>query len=91
LSLASGFCADNIKVFFSPKVGCAEAVVEQLGKASLSVLVQAYLFTAARIMKALVDAKRRGLNGQVISDMSQRSEECPPADSLRISCGLETA
>lgn len=63
------------EVYFSPRGGCTEAVVEALGKAKSSVLVQAYSFTSAPIAEALVAAHRRGVNVQVILDKSQRTEK----------------
>ena len=42
-----------IEVYFSPKGGCTEAVVKELGNAKTTVLVQAYSFTSAPIAKAL--------------------------------------
>jgi len=63
------------QVFFSPKGGCTEAVVDELGKAKTSVIVQAYSFTSAPIAKALVDAKTRGVNVQIILDRSQKTEK----------------
>jgi phosphatidylserine/phosphatidylglycerophosphate/cardiolipin synthase-like enzyme len=58
-------------------------VVEQLSKARSSALVQAYSFTSVPIAKALVDAKKRGVNVQVILDKSQRTEQYSEADFLR--------
>ena len=64
--------AADIQVYFSPKGGCTEAVVRELGKAKTNVLVQAYSFTSAPIAKALVDAHKRGVIVQVILEKSQR-------------------
>lgn len=82
LSLATGLCADNIQVYFSPKGGCTEAVVRELGKARSSVLVQAYSFTSAPIAKAVVDAHKRGVKVYVILDKSQRTANYSSADFL---------
>jgi len=49
----------NTAVYFSPRGGCTEAVVRELGGAKQSIRVQAYSFSAP-IARALVDAKRRG-------------------------------
>jgi len=38
---------NGLVVYFSPKGGCTEAVVDALGKAKQTVLVQAYSFTSA--------------------------------------------
>ena len=74
--------AADIQVFFSPQGGCTEAVVDALGKAKASVLVQAYSFTSAPIAKALVDAQKRGVRVFVILDKSQRTENYSEADFL---------
>ncbi len=62
-------------VYFSPHGGCTEAVVEALGNAKATVLVQAYSFTSAAIAEALVQAHRRGVKVQVLLDKSQRKEK----------------
>ncbi len=73
----------GVQVFFSPKGGATEAVVDALGHATNSVLVQAYSFTSAPIARALVDAQRRGVKVQVILDKSQRTEKYSEADFLK--------
>jgi phosphatidylserine/phosphatidylglycerophosphate/cardiolipin synthase-like enzyme len=80
---------EGVQVYFSPKAGCTEAVVENLDRATNSVFVQAYSFTSAPIAKALVDASRRGVKVQVILDKSQRTEKYSEADFLRDS-GIPT-
>jgi phosphatidylserine/phosphatidylglycerophosphate/cardiolipin synthase-like enzyme len=73
----------GVQVYFSPRGGATEAVVNALEHATNSVLVQAYSFTSAPIAKALVDAHRRGVQVQVILDGSQRTEKYSEADFLR--------
>ncbi len=87
---ANGAGALPVEVYFSPKGGCTEAVVRELGRARNTVLVQAYSFTSAPIAKALVDASRRGVKVQVILDASQRTEKYTAADFLR-NAGIPTA
>jgi len=70
----------GVEVFFSPKGGCTEAVVAELGKAKLTVYVQAFSFTSAPIAQALVDAHKRGVAVQVILDKSQLTEKYSSAD-----------
>ncbi|PYJ86184.1 MAG: phospholipase D family protein [Verrucomicrobia bacterium] len=65
----------TVQVFFSPKGGCTEAVIDALTKARSTVLVQAYSFTSAPIAKALVDAHRRGVKIQVILDKSNATDK----------------
>ena len=72
--------AEHIQVFFSPHGGCTEAVVENLGRATTSVLVQAYSFTSTPIAKALADAKKRGVNVRVILDKSNLTGQYSSAD-----------
>jgi phosphatidylserine/phosphatidylglycerophosphate/cardiolipin synthase-like enzyme len=73
----------GVQVYFSPKGGATDAVVNALDHATNAVLVQAYSFTSAPIAKALVDAHRRGIKVQVILDHSQRTEKYSEADFLR--------
>ncbi len=80
-------------VYFSPHGGCAEAVVEALGKAKSTVLVQAYSFTSAPIAKALVEAHRRGVKVEVVLDKSQRTEKYSSATFVYnsgIPCFIDT-
>lgn len=70
------------EVYFSPHGGAAEAVVRELNAAKESVPVQAYSFTSAPIAKALVDAKRRGLQVTVIFDKSNRGAKYSSAEFL---------
>ncbi len=72
----------GVQVFFSPKGGATQAVVDALDHATNSILVQAYSFTSAPIARSLVDARRRGVKVAVILDDSQRTEKYSEADFL---------
>lgn len=72
----------DLKAYFSPNGGCTQAVVDALNAARKTVLVQAYSFTSAPIAKALVEAKRRGVDVRVILDKSQRTERYTGATFL---------
>jgi phosphatidylserine/phosphatidylglycerophosphate/cardiolipin synthase-like enzyme len=61
-----------VKVYFSPKGGCSEAIVEQIDNAKAEILIQAYSFTSAPIAKALLNAHKRGVKVETILDKSQR-------------------
>ena len=89
LSSLVGETNSRVAVFFSPKGGCTEAVVEELGKAHETVLVQAYSFTSAPIAKALVEAHQRGVRVEVLLDKSQRTERYSSATFL-IHAGIAT-
>jgi len=64
----------HVGVHFSPKGGCMEALLEELKKARREVLVQAYSFTSDPLTLALVDAKQRGVDVQVVLDKSNEVE-----------------
>ena len=68
------------EVYFSPKGGCADAIIRTVRGAKKSVLVQAYSFTNAQIAQALVEAHRRGIRVEIILDKSQESERYSSAD-----------
>jgi phosphatidylserine/phosphatidylglycerophosphate/cardiolipin synthase-like enzyme len=81
--LAVSLRTAEIQVFFSPKGGCAAAVVNNLNRATNSVLVQAYSFTSAPIAQALVDAHKRGVTVEVILDKSNRTANYSAADFIQ--------
>jgi phosphatidylserine/phosphatidylglycerophosphate/cardiolipin synthase-like enzyme len=64
----------HLDVFFSPKGGCEGALVAELKKARREILVQAYSFTADPLTYGLVDAKKRGVNVEVVLDKSNEVE-----------------
>ncbi|BAH76951.1 phospholipase D family protein [Solidesulfovibrio magneticus] len=72
-----------VSVYFSPKGGGQQAIVDALGQAKESVYVQAYSFTSAPIAKALVDAAKRGVKVEAILDKSQRKATYTGATFLR--------
>ena len=63
-----------VQVYFSPRGGCTDAIINEIDQAKSEVLVQAFSFTSARIAKALLKAYKRGVKVEVILDKSQRSE-----------------
>jgi len=71
------------KVYFSPKGGCTEAIVTELGKAKTSVFVASFTFTSAEIAKALIDAKKRGVRISVILDNSNETDKYSAATFLQ--------
>lgn len=70
------------QVYFSPRGGCTEAIVDEIDRAQRSIYVQAYSFTSVPISKALVAARRRGVTVSVILDKSQRTEKFSGADFI---------
>jgi phosphatidylserine/phosphatidylglycerophosphate/cardiolipin synthase-like enzyme len=72
----------GMTVCFTPGGNCTELIVNAIGGATTSILVQAYSFTSAPIAKALLEAHKRGVQVQVILDKSQRSGKYSLADFL---------
>jgi phospholipase D len=58
-------------VYFSPKGGCAEAVIYWIGRANQSVHVLMYIFSLGSIADALISAHKRGIEVKVVLDKSQ--------------------
>lgn len=73
----------EVETYFSPKGGCAAAIVRTIGAARETIHVQAYSFTSAPIAAALVGAHKRGVKIQVILDKSQQTEKYSEADFLQ--------
>ncbi len=63
--------ADSAEVCFTPGGACTDLIVATLAKAREQVLVQAYQLTAEPIAQALISAKARGVEVDVILDKSQ--------------------
>jgi phosphatidylserine/phosphatidylglycerophosphate/cardiolipin synthase-like enzyme len=68
--------------YFSPGGGAAQAVVEAVGRARHSVLVQAAALSSPPITKALVDAQHRGVKVEVILDRKHAKGRPSSADAL---------
>lgn len=64
-----------LKVHFSPKGGCTEAVVREIQQARREILVLAYSFSSKPIAEALVEAKQRGVTLEVLLDRSNEQEQ----------------
>jgi phosphatidylserine/phosphatidylglycerophosphate/cardiolipin synthase-like enzyme len=91
--LAMGTCASShaaeltlrntpVKVFFSPKGGCTEAIIAEIDQAKTEILIQAYSFTSAPIAQALLNAHKRGIRVEAVLDKSQRKERYTSATFL---------
>lgn len=62
-----GLGADT-QAFFSPGGGGRDALLRALGKARREILVQVYAFNDEALLNALVEAKKRGVQVEVILD-----------------------
>jgi phosphatidylserine/phosphatidylglycerophosphate/cardiolipin synthase-like enzyme len=65
----------SLSVHFSPSGGCTDAVVREIVAAKREVLVLAYGFTSRPISQALVDAKLRGVDVEIVLDHSNEKDE----------------
>jgi phosphatidylserine/phosphatidylglycerophosphate/cardiolipin synthase-like enzyme len=65
----------SVEVHFSPKGGCTEVIVHELAQARKEILVLAYSFTSRPVAEALVEAKLRGVQVDVILDHSNENEK----------------
>jgi phosphatidylserine/phosphatidylglycerophosphate/cardiolipin synthase-like enzyme len=61
----------SIEVLFSPNGGCQNRIIEEMGKAQKRLRVQVYMFTSKEISDAIAEAKKRGVNCEIIVDRSQ--------------------
>jgi phosphatidylserine/phosphatidylglycerophosphate/cardiolipin synthase-like enzyme len=79
-----------LDVHFSPKGGCTERVVAEIGKARREILVLAYSFTSKAISEALIAAHKRGVSVEVVLDHSNEKEEHTDL-GLIVEAGLKPA
>ena len=70
------------QVYFSPNGGAQQAIINQINGAKQSIFVQAYSFTNKDIVRALVEANKRGVSVFVILDKSNKSDKYSVADLL---------
>jgi phosphatidylserine/phosphatidylglycerophosphate/cardiolipin synthase-like enzyme len=70
------------QVYFSPRGGCTDAIIEEIDQARSEILVQAYSFTSAPLAKSLLKAYKRGVKVEVILDKSQKTARYSSATFL---------
>lgn len=78
-----------VQVYFSPKGGAQEALVQEIKKAKESIFVQAYSFTSEPIIQALIKAHQRGVHVEIILDKSQATDKRSGTASVR-EAGIHT-
>jgi phosphatidylserine/phosphatidylglycerophosphate/cardiolipin synthase-like enzyme len=71
-----------VELAFSPDRGATELVVHTIESAKSTVRVAAYSFTSKPIATALLDAKRRGVDAEVVVDKSNATARYTPATFL---------
>jgi len=65
----------SVEVYFSPKGGCTDAIVNELKKARHEILLLAYSFSSKPVAQALLEAKNRGVRVEIVLDRSQEMEK----------------
>ncbi len=83
-----GFCAEltltnaPTVVCFSPEGQCSRSIIRAIDSAKTQILVQAYSFTSSWIAKALLKARKRGVDVEVILDKSHLTDNYSSATFL---------
>jgi phosphatidylserine/phosphatidylglycerophosphate/cardiolipin synthase-like enzyme len=76
-------------VYFSPNGGARDAILEVVGNARQTILVQAYLLYSTRLAGALVRAHQQGVQVHVLLDANAQTHYPPsPAVALLVGAGI---
>ena len=71
------YASPDIRVGFSPEGGAQALVLETINKATKSIRMMAYSFSAPDVMNALINAQKRGVDVRIVIDkegnLSQKS------------------
>jgi phosphatidylserine/phosphatidylglycerophosphate/cardiolipin synthase-like enzyme len=65
----------TIEACFTPSQACLPKIIKYINNAKISIAILGYSFTSSPITKALINAKKRGVNVQIILDRSQKSQK----------------
>jgi phosphatidylserine/phosphatidylglycerophosphate/cardiolipin synthase-like enzyme len=75
--------AGSIRVYFSPRGGCTDAILSEINQAKTEILLQAYSFTSTPIAQALIRAHQRGVKISAVLDKSNRGKKYSAATFLQ--------
>jgi phosphatidylserine/phosphatidylglycerophosphate/cardiolipin synthase-like enzyme len=89
IALAAAFTPARGAVYFSPRGGATDAVVQEIRAAEHEILIQAYSFTSVPIAKALLDAHKRGVTILAVLDTSNETDNYSAATFL-VNAGIKT-
>jgi phosphatidylserine/phosphatidylglycerophosphate/cardiolipin synthase-like enzyme len=79
------------EVAFSPEAGGEALVLKAIGAATTSIRLAGYLFTSPPVVRALLDAKQRGVDvAVVVDDKGTRSTTSRQALNLLVNAGIPT-
>ncbi|NTZ47707.1 phospholipase D family protein [Lelliottia aquatilis] len=83
------FAAPSVEVGFSPEGSAQQLVINVINSAHKSIRMMAYSFTSPEIMKALIDARHRGVDVQIVIDeKGNRSRSSQAAMNLVVNAGI---
>lgn len=87
--------AAQIETAFSPDAGSEALVVKIIHSAKQTIRLSAYSFTSPVVVRALIDAKRRGVDVAVVVDyknniMEGRNGKAKAALNLLVNAGIST-
>lgn len=79
LAFATSVQAGPVESAFSPDGGAEALVVRAISTARHSICMAAFSFTSPKIMKSLIDAKRRGVDIRIVVD--EKANQVPASKS----------
>ena len=79
LAISSAVAAPSIEAGFSPEGSALQLVLGAIGDARQSIRLMGYSFTSPEVVKALTDAKRRGVDVKVVLDKKGNSSRASMA------------
>ncbi len=65
----------DVRVYFSPKGGAQDALINAIDNAKDEILVAMYYFTSRPLAQSIVRAKKRGVTIKILLDESQLTEK----------------
>ncbi len=68
------FDKGSVSIYFSPRGGAEDAIVDAINSAKRTIDVAIYTFTSRPIARALIDAQRNGVKVRIIMDDEQASD-----------------
>ena len=81
----------DIEIGFSPEGSALTLVIRTIDDAQRSVRLMGYVFTSPDVVKSLIDAKKRGVDVQVIVDeKANRNNTSQAALNLLVNAGIPT-
>ncbi len=90
IAFAVSAYAGPIWTAFSPDGGAENMVIRVINSAKSNIRMAAYSFTSPKIMKALIDARKRGVDVKIVIDeRGNRSDSSHAAMNLVVNAGIE--